>query len=187
MKMMTLFYTLLLSWSGLLIDHSTTNFGTFTDPRDGRTYQTVNIGQQTWLAENLSYKMEGSFCYDNHPFNCRKFGRLYNYEAALNACPDGWRLPNDTDWNKLYRHFGNATVAYAEMIPSGKSGFSVKMAGWLSQNYSYEHQGERAYFWSASEIKDGYVHYYRLDTETRQLTRSNSVKHLGFSCRCIRE
>lgn len=79
--------------------------GTFTDPRDGQTYATVEIGNQTWFAQNLNYETSNSWTYIDDPANGDIYGRLYTWEAALNACPSGWHLPGDVKNGKLWKSY----------------------------------------------------------------------------------
>lgn len=65
-------------------------------------FEAVTIGNQVWMAENLNTEMEGSVCYEYNPENCEQFGRLYDYKAAIKACPAGWHLPDSTEMEELF-------------------------------------------------------------------------------------
>lgn len=81
-----------------------------TDERDDRRYKTVQIGSQTWMAENLNYKTKNSKCYGGSLKNCQKYGRLYNWNDAVNACPSGWHLPTKNEYEKLIEFAGGTQI-----------------------------------------------------------------------------
>jgi uncharacterized protein (TIGR02145 family) len=91
--------------------------GTFTDSRDAQTYKTISFKEAltgkivTWMAQNLNYKIEGSYAYDDNENNRKELGLLYTWEAAKKACPRGWHLPTDSEWAMLVNQFGGTDEA----------------------------------------------------------------------------
>ena len=122
--------------------------GTMVDARDGKTYKTVKIGRQTWMAENLNYDIVGSRCFNDDAVNCFKYGRLYTWDAAISVCPSGYRLPDESEWEVLFQEVGGISEA-GKMLRSksgwadgnGKDsyGFSVLPSGWTDADASDWH------------------------------------------------
>ena len=72
-----------------------------TDPRDGQAYKIEKINGQTWLSENLRFETAESNCADDLPENCAEQGRMYSWNAAQNACPEGWHLPSEEEFKAM--------------------------------------------------------------------------------------
>ena len=174
--------------------------GSITDSRDGQTYKTVSIGSQKWMAQNLNYKTDNSYCYDDSPSNCTKYGRLYTWAAAKTACPTGWHLPDTTEWNTLFTAVGGSCTA-GKMLKStsgwNSSGnsvsgtdnysFSALPAGFRRNGGNYDSEGFYAYFWSSTENGSGYA--YDLDmlyNDGGAYLRYGS-EYYGFSVRCVKD
>jgi len=75
----------------------------FIDPRDKQEYKFVEIGNLVWMTKNMNYETGTSYCYGKEAFNCKKYGRLYDWKTAKEACPSGWHLPTRGEWHDLIR------------------------------------------------------------------------------------
>jgi len=183
--------------------------GSFTDARDGKTYKTVKIGDWVWMAENLNYNAEGSKCYDDSEANCKKYGRLYNWETATTVCPSGWHLPSGAEWNVLMKFANpscsddNNPCANAGTKLKATSGWNTAYRGYIAgtDNYGFSalpggygaigggfHYIERiGFWWSSSEyIFSNYAYHWNISYDSENVVYHNSVSK-GFlhSVRCV--
>jgi len=152
--------------------------GTFTDPRDGKTYKTVKIGKQTWMAENLKYEASGSKCYYNDPVNAQEYGRLYDWETAKKSCPSGWHLPSAAEWQELIDFAGGDEIAGKKLkAASGWAdkgngddtfGFAALPAGSYGYSGRFYGMGNVSYGWSSTEngATEAYVRHMFFHTAT---------------------
>lgn len=170
--------------------------GSMKDPRDGKTYKTVKIGKQVWMAENLNFKSGDSWCYNNSEQNCNEYGRLYSWEAALNACPEGWHLPTKWQFEILRFNVGGEDVA-GKMLKSttgwyddgngvDKYGFNVLPAGIRYYDGVFCDAGKYANFWSATENDGDDAYYLSLDCSSEDAGLLNYDKDYASSVRCLR-
>ncbi|MEN9353055.1 MAG: hypothetical protein RL318_380 [Fibrobacterota bacterium] len=162
--------------------------GTMTDKRNGTIYNTVTIGRQKWMAENLDYPLGSSWCYEGKAENCEKYGRLYAWNAALKACPSGWHLPSDGEWQVLE----DALEGDAKGLKVAKGwngtdryGFSVQPAGSRGGNGSFGRLGSGAYFWSATEYAAQIAWYRYFRSGVGSVSSNCGYKTDGFSVRCL--
>jgi len=190
--------------------------GTFTDTRDAKTYRMVRIGNLTWMAENLNFATDSSVCYKNADSNCTKYGRLYNWDDAMTACPAGWRVPSDEDWDSLVVAVGGqrvedgygdyywevagkklkSTTGWVGLDDDGNSvsgngtddfGFSALPGGYRWGDGSFRYAGYYGYWWSATENGATIARDRSMDYDNDNVYSYWDGKTNMFSLRCVRD
>jgi len=164
---------------------------TFTDSRDGKKYKTVKIDAQTWMTENLNYNASGSRCYENDENNCQKYGRLYDWNTAMGACPKGWHLPSDNEYEVLYYATGGKHLeefGFSALL--GGRNYSGNIFDEVSQGWRistvFDNVGSYGYWWSATE-RDSDVAYHHMIYHNGNVGRKYDLKSYLFSVRCLQD
>jgi uncharacterized protein (TIGR02145 family) len=207
--------------------------GTFTDSRDGHLYKWVKIGKQIWMAENLSFLPSVGPVTDaskpgKHYFvpgywrqnvveakeiaHYKVYGVMYNWEAALSACPGGWHLPSDEEWIELELYLG---MDETEVISTGwrktgqvggklkqkgnevwntpnsdatnSTGFTALPAGWIGPDGSSVGPGSDAMFWSSSSDSSLNVWFRRLWSYWSKVKRAGINQRESLTVRCVKD
>ena len=188
-------------------DSSAEALKTMTDSRNGQTYKTVKIGEQVWMAENLNFKTDSSYCYNDSSKYCKKYGRLYTWTAAMKACPDGWRLPDETDFVNLIKAVGGEKDAGTKLKSTsgwndddGKSGngtdsfgFSALAAG-VGNAGIYGGEGYTTIFWGSTECSENSLQLgvdcaYAINLDYDEVNvnlPSYAARNLVLSVRCVK-
>jgi len=139
-------------------------YGELLDERDNRVYRTLKLGSQVWMAQNLNYAADSSYCFDNDSANCDIYGRLYPWHVAVGKtleecpqdssacdlsadyidnknhvrgiCPAGYHMPTDSDYVELERYF-------AEKYSAEVDGNLIYVAKYLLSPYKWDNMEER--------------------------------------------
>jgi uncharacterized protein (TIGR02145 family) len=205
LKWTLLFAIFFIQWNSLIAQAPSDT--SFTDSRDGKKYKIVQIGAQTWMAENLSYVASNEcYFYENATFNGSKYGMLYGWKIANQVCPCGWHLPTNNEWETLAQNISQLKGPFAKDSLTWESvgkilksdegwpyntngtndfGFSALPAGYRFAQGVYYSQNFSAYFWTADTLDDGNAIYRYINGGSNCLFTDNDMKIRAFSVRCI--
>ena len=133
------------------------------DSRDSKTYKTIEIGSQVWMAENLNYNTTNSLCHGDKTGgdsrgNCAIYGRLYDWETARTVCPEDWHLPSDAEWGALMQYLDPSCSltedCYTGRLLKANNGWNDnenKTSGNGTNAYGFSGlPGGAYYYWGAS-------------------------------------
>ena len=153
-----------------------------------------------WTTENLSVPVPASYCYNDAEENCRRYGRLYTWDAAPRACRalgDGWRLPTNEEWRRLGTRYGGLRLesadlgkaAFTALIAGGSSGFTaVRGGGRTDKSGEDQRLDAHGFYWSATESGPDTAWLYNFGANGQSLNRhENSQKSWAVSVRCVRD
>lgn len=128
------------------------------DERDGQSYKIEKIGKQIWMAQNLNFAVDSSWCYNNKNSNCDTYGRLYQWTAAMDinvrylndsagriidyphqgVCPKGWHIPADEEWKMLADYARDSSSFKLNKERSSDYGLSlISVTGWFDSLGTY--------------------------------------------------
>jgi len=174
--------------------------GTYTDERDGQVYETIEVNSQIWFATDLNFDT-GKGSWDNKDSK-NQLGRLYQWETAQEACPIGWKLPTDQEWQKLAMTFGgyfdsgdskqnnrrgDPNKAYKTLYVGGIASFKGRLGGWRDANGKYHNQGKSGHYWSRSSSDETTSWFFSFSGLDSILVRDQGPKDNARSVRCLRQ
>ena len=145
------------------------------------------VYSKTWMTENVDYSIDNtSLC-----LGACSNGRFYTWSSAPSSCPDGWRLPDSSDYAELLDAFGTDGALYLE---SGATGFSAKTRGFVEydiaeENAPYVFSADTAFFWTSTnrtvEGEEGY--YFSVASSAGATGIGHMNPSLFLNVRCIRK
>ncbi len=153
-----------------------------------------------WMTENLTVTTERSYCYDNSEENCRRYGRLYTWASAQQACRalgGGWRLPTNEEWRQLGNRYGGirqesadlGKAAYSALMAGGSSGFNAVLGGGRTdKSGEYLRIAAHGFYWSATESGPDRAWFYNFGKGSESFGQHDDGETLrAFSVRCVKD
>jgi len=210
----TLISFVLLILSNTVIGQTT---GILLDYRDNQQYNTVKIGNQWWMSQNLNYGVSVAnvglqsnngivekTCFANNPSNCSVYGGIYNWNEIMNyttdkqgICPCGWVIPSEADWNTLNSFLGLSTAGKQMKVSSSNntawdgnnsSGFNALPGGEeKGGTLTFNDMGTRETYWSSTPFSSTDAYNYGLTSGINTLDSAHNAKIGGYQVRCIKD
>jgi uncharacterized protein (TIGR02145 family) len=179
---------------------------TLTDIRDNKTYATVQIGSQCWMAEDLNYGIEIPVTQDQrdncipekyslHPLpltthSFYQWDELMQYDdtpADQGLCPPAWHIPTETDWNTLFANYIDNGFAGSPLKYSGYSGFNALLSGTRHMNKSWDFLGFATFFWSSTLRSSTQAWAHGMNDVDPSVSAYPSSRANAFSVRCLQD
>lgn len=168
-----------------------------------KVYKTVKIGKQTWLAENLNYKIRAAeeqpeaWYYNDNEAKYGKYGLLYNWHGAMKAAEEieGWHLPTLDEWNELAKSTGGFEKCadnlkdpeeWNDDYLKNEFGFSAFPAGYRDSG-SFYNLGSFASFWTATESSSTDAYYRFFSTGASMDSDYNDKTNNAYSVRLVQD
>jgi uncharacterized protein (TIGR02145 family) len=131
----------------------------FTDGRDGNVYKTITFGNITWMSDNLRFKTKsGALLFDNDANNISKYGLLYEWKAATEACPVGWHLPSGAEFQALSSYI-EQKESWGK-IASDPNSFNIQLGGLQDYEGTFSEMDESGYYWTSTEYDKTNAEYF---------------------------
>ncbi len=151
---------------------------------------TVHLGKQVWMKHNLNVPMPNGYWYERDSISNKKYGQLYFSSNALAACPSGWHLPSDEEWQQMINYLGGDSLALIKLLPGGSTGMNLQYGGYRSANSPNDLFGKKedtGFYWT-STVKAEQVAYARTIKKDSYLIEGIGYKRANaFSVRYIRD
>jgi len=182
---------------------------TLTDIRDGKTYPSVQIGTQCWMAANLNRGVQTSssqvqfdncidekFCYGNDPVKCSKYGGLYQWDemmryddvpAGQGICPPGWHVPTENDWTVLCNYYNGFGFAGKPLQDTFISGFRALTGGVFYLNSSWSFEDFAVLFWTSTSWGNYKALSHGMNSIDFSVSLYPSSRANAFPIRCLKD
>ncbi|MGE5425350.1 MAG: FISUMP domain-containing protein, partial [Syntrophothermus sp.] len=183
--------------------------GTLTDIRDNKTYPTVQIGTQCWMAANLNHGtsitstqmqrdncVNEKYCYFDTPSACDTRGGLYQWDEMMQynpaadgkgICPPAWHVPSENEWNTLFLNYIDEGFAGNPLKGTGYSGFNGWLFGDRFDNMKWDFENFATILWSSTSRGNYKAWAHGMNEPDPSVSTYPANRAHAFSVRCIKD